>query len=300
MGDVEDARRVAAQLDIPHYVFDYSDEFNAKVVEPYVRRVRLRADARIRVSRATSTSSSVGCWSGPISSASTRWPPGITPAFARSPTARTAWFARDDLGQGSVVRVGRPHRSPTWPGSSFPVGEMTKAEVRARAAELGLRTAAKPESMDVCFVAREPIVRSSSRPAPERARASWSTLRSGAGRARRDRPVHDRSAAWPRRGDWCAAVRRRRRRRHEHGHDRSARSVAPCPRSRSRDLTFTHETPGGGCAAVRTGRARTGSPSPARLVDDRVEFLEPTAKVAPGQVVALYAGDVLVGGGVAA
>jgi tRNA-specific 2-thiouridylase len=36
----------------------------------------------------------------------------------------------------------------------LPVGEMTKADVRARAAELGLRTAAKPDSQDVCFITR--------------------------------------------------------------------------------------------------------------------------------------------------
>ena len=34
--DVEDARRVAAQLDIPHYVFNLTDDFAAHVVSPYV------------------------------------------------------------------------------------------------------------------------------------------------------------------------------------------------------------------------------------------------------------------------
>jgi len=34
--DVEDARRVAAQLGIPHYVFNFADEFEANVVTPYV------------------------------------------------------------------------------------------------------------------------------------------------------------------------------------------------------------------------------------------------------------------------
>src|SRR5439155_26972792 len=34
----------------------------------------------------------------------------------------------------------------------LPIGEMTKAGVRARARELGLRTADKQESMDVCFI----------------------------------------------------------------------------------------------------------------------------------------------------
>jgi tRNA-specific 2-thiouridylase len=36
----------------------------------------------------------------------------------------------------------------------LPVGEMTKDEVRRRARELGLRTAAKPDSQDVCFISR--------------------------------------------------------------------------------------------------------------------------------------------------
>ena len=42
--------------------------------------------------------------------------------------------------------------SASSPVRVFPVGELTKAEVRAHAARLGLRTANKPESMDVCFV----------------------------------------------------------------------------------------------------------------------------------------------------
>ena len=36
----------------------------------------------------------------------------------------------------------------------FPVGNLTKAEVRVRALELGLRTADKPDSQDVCFISR--------------------------------------------------------------------------------------------------------------------------------------------------
>ena len=44
------------------------------------------------------------------------------------------------LGQDELARV------------LFPVGDMTKAEVRAAGARLGLRTAAKPDSQDVCFI----------------------------------------------------------------------------------------------------------------------------------------------------
>jgi tRNA-specific 2-thiouridylase len=46
------------------------------------------------------------------------------------------------LGQGELARV------------VFPVGEMTKSDVRAHAVRLGLRTADKPDSQDVCFIGR--------------------------------------------------------------------------------------------------------------------------------------------------
>jgi tRNA-specific 2-thiouridylase len=42
---VEDARRVAAQLDIPHYVFNFSDGFDDQVVQPYVRAYEAGGDA---------------------------------------------------------------------------------------------------------------------------------------------------------------------------------------------------------------------------------------------------------------
>ena len=44
------------------------------------------------------------------------------------------------LGQDALARV------------VFPVGDMTKDEVRANARRLGLRTAGKPDSQDVCFI----------------------------------------------------------------------------------------------------------------------------------------------------
>src|SRR5512135_590292 len=36
VSDVDDARRVAQQLDIPFHVFNFGDDFMAHVVEPYV------------------------------------------------------------------------------------------------------------------------------------------------------------------------------------------------------------------------------------------------------------------------
>ena len=65
------------------------------------------------------------------------------------------------------------------------------------------------------------------------------------------------------------------------------------------DLTFTHERPGPADPLEAQVRAH-GTPMAATLVGDRVELASAAPRVAPGQIVALYAGDELVGGGVAA
>ena len=36
VSDVDDARRVADQLGIPHHVFNFGDDFDRRVVDPYV------------------------------------------------------------------------------------------------------------------------------------------------------------------------------------------------------------------------------------------------------------------------
>jgi hypothetical protein len=62
--------------------------------------------------------------------------------------ARGADAAKD---QSYVLYMLGPHELAR---TLLPVGELTKPEVRARAAALGLRTADKRESMDVCFITR--------------------------------------------------------------------------------------------------------------------------------------------------
>ena len=52
VSDVEDARRVAAQLDIPHYVFNFADGFDAHVVSPYAAPMNT-GGRRTRASSAT-------------------------------------------------------------------------------------------------------------------------------------------------------------------------------------------------------------------------------------------------------
>jgi tRNA-uridine 2-sulfurtransferase len=66
-----------------------------------------------------------------------------------------------------------------------------------------------------------------------------------------------------------------------------------------RDMRFVGHRPGPNEPMTVQVRAHA-SPVHGRLVGDRVRFEVPEARVAPGQVVALYRDDVLLGGGIAA
>ena len=87
VSDVDDARRVAQQLDVDHLVFNFGDDFERHVVEPVRAGHAARRARPIRASSATGISSSTACCGGPTSSASTPSPPAITPAIGRTTTA---------------------------------------------------------------------------------------------------------------------------------------------------------------------------------------------------------------------
>jgi tRNA-specific 2-thiouridylase len=150
VSDVDDARRVAQQLGIAHHVFNFSAAFERHVVEPYVadhaggttpnpciecnrhvkfdsflrRAVQLGFDAVATGHHARVLREPDGSWS----------------LRRGADAAKDQSYVLHMLGQAQLARV------------LLPVGEMTKAEVRAEAARLGLRTAAKADSQDVCFV----------------------------------------------------------------------------------------------------------------------------------------------------
>jgi tRNA-specific 2-thiouridylase len=296
VGDVEDARRVAAQLGISHYVFDYADEFEANVVDPYVRAYDsgetpnpcVACNQQIKFGRLLDRADLLG------------FDLLVTGHHARVRMSTDGTYeiarARDAAKDQSYVLVGLTQRELAR--VQFPVGELTKAEVRERASALGLRTATKPESMDVCFVARTD-------------RAEFVEARRGA----RPGPVVDlrgelvghhggiaRFTVGQRRGLGVATGRRQ----YVVDVDGSTRTVTVGPPEALlrdvitvRDLVFTNDRPAPDAALHAQLRAH-GIPAPARLTDDRIEFVEPTPRVAPGQIVALYDGDVLVGGGIAA
>jgi tRNA-uridine 2-sulfurtransferase len=293
--DVEDARRVAAQLDVPHYVFNFADDFESRVVEPYVDAYAdgrtpnpcVECNRSIKFGRLLERADALG--------------------FDAVATGHHARVRRDDHGRWQLRRGLDAAKDQSYVlymlgqrelgRALLPVGELTKAQVREHAAGLGLRTAAKAESMDVCFITRG-------------GREEFVTARAGA------RPgdvvdghgavigAHDGVTGFTvgqRRGVGVATGERR----YVVDLDAATATVTLGRREdllraavELRDLRFVDGAPAAGNLLDVQVRAH-GTPQRGRLDGSGVRFERPQPRVAPGQVVALYDGDALLGGGIA-
>ena len=151
VSDVEDARRVAAQLDIPHYVFNFSDDFDDAVVAPYVDAYAagetpnpcVECNRTMKFGRVLERARQLE-----FDFVATGHHARIVATAGGPALARAADAAKD---QSYVLYMLGPDELAR---TLLPIGELTKAEVREHARALGLRTADKRESMDVCFITR--------------------------------------------------------------------------------------------------------------------------------------------------
>jgi len=150
VADVDDARRVAQQLGIPHHVFSFTDEFHERVVDPYVAahaagrtpnpciecNRHLKFDRFMRRATALGFDAVATGHHARVRSATG----GVLALHRGLDAAKDQSYVLHMLGQAQLARV------------LLPVGEMTKDQVRRRATEMELRTADKPDSQDVCFI----------------------------------------------------------------------------------------------------------------------------------------------------
>jgi len=179
----------------------------------------------------------------------------------------------------------------------LPVGEMTKADVRAHAARLGLRTATKAESMDVCFITRGGRRAFLDARVPPVAGRVLDTDGVELG-------THDGVRAFTvgqRRGLAVATGERR------YVVDVDAPSatvtvgrVEDLARDRValRTVSFTGAPLAAGTEITAQVRAH-GAPAAAVWRGDAVEWVTPQPRVAPGQTVALFAAGRVLGAGIA-
>jgi tRNA-specific 2-thiouridylase len=151
VADVEDARRVAQQIGIDHHVFNLTEDFGRHVVDPYVEaHVRgrtpnpcIECNRAIKFDRLLQRADRLGfdrLATGHHARVRRDGDGGPWQLRRGADGAKDQSYVLSMLGQDALARV------------AFPVGDMTKDEVRAQARRLGLRTAAKPDSQDVCFI----------------------------------------------------------------------------------------------------------------------------------------------------
>lgn len=147
--DIADARRVAERIGFAHYVLDYEARFRREVIEPF-------ADA---YAAGETPIPCIACNRGPKFSDLLGFARDLgAAALASGHYARILDGAGGpELHQGVDLARDQSyflaHTKPAELGwLRFPLGDMTKAEVRAHAARFGLAVAEKAASQDLCFV----------------------------------------------------------------------------------------------------------------------------------------------------
>ncbi len=148
---VDDARRVARTLGIPYYVLNMEAEFTRVVVDRFAEAYR----------RGRTPVPCVACNAdlkfGSLLARARAWEAAAVATGHYARVTRDAATGRLLLWRGKDSR--KDQSDFLWPltqsqlaAAHFPVGELDKSEVRAYARRLGLATADKPESQELCFV----------------------------------------------------------------------------------------------------------------------------------------------------
>ncbi len=148
---IDDARRAAAILDIPHYVLDFAADINDFIIEDFVSEYLegrtpnpcVRCNQHLKFGTLYKKVLTLG-----------------------AEYLATGHYAKIDFNEADqrfeLKKASDPKKDQSYflysmnkdtlPKVLFPLGRLTKLEVRELARQFKLNTAEKPESQDICFV----------------------------------------------------------------------------------------------------------------------------------------------------
>ncbi|MFC6486471.1 tRNA 2-thiouridine(34) synthase MnmA [Nitratireductor sp. GCM10026969] len=149
--DIDDARRVAETLGIAHYVLDYEERFRKAVIDPFAESYIsgetpipcVSCNQTVKFSDLLGTARDLGADALATGHYIRSRPNGAHRALFRPVDAdrdQSYFLFATTQAQIDFLR--------------FPLGELSKPEVRQIAEEMGLSVATKQDSQDICFVPR--------------------------------------------------------------------------------------------------------------------------------------------------
>lgn len=301
LDDLSDARRVASAIGFPHYILNFERQFQDTVISNFVREYAsgrtplpcAHCNSDLKFSTLLDRARGLG-----------------------ADRVATGHYARVDCGQNGrwlLRRSTDPAKDQSYflfsltqeqlAAAVFPVGSLTKSQVRDQARRLGLTVADKPDSQEICFVPDGDYAAFVARQSPSVDRGGAIVTRAGE-RIGSHAGVH-KFTVGQRKGLGISApmplyVLRI---------DANTRDVTVGPREALDRTTLTAsgvnwiavDAPAGWLPVSAQIRHRhAAAPGRVRALEDgRAEFVfdVPQPAVTPGQAVVFYDDDVVVGGG---